>query len=60
MITNNDTKEQELKMLETKAFAKNVISSAAYKSLTIDAKIILLLMLRKMHGGKPEGGSYDN
>jgi hypothetical protein len=59
MNTNNETKEQKLKSLEVEPFAKHVISSAAYKSLSIDAKIILLLMLRKMHG-KPEGGSYDN
>jgi hypothetical protein len=53
-------KEQKLKLLEEGMYAKNVILSAAYKSLSLDAKIILLLMLRKMHGGKPEGGSYDN
>jgi hypothetical protein len=59
MITNNDTKEQELKLLETEAFAKHVIFSEAYKSLTIDAKIIYLLMLGRIHG-KAGGKSYDN
>jgi hypothetical protein len=53
-------KEQELKLLEAEPYADHVISSVAYKSLSLDAKIILLLMLRKMHGGKPGGGSCDN
>lgn len=59
MNTNNETKEQKLKSLEVEPFAKQAISSAAYKSLTIDAKIIYLLMLGKMNG-KSEGGPYDN
>jgi hypothetical protein len=54
------TKEQKLKLLEAEPYAVHVITSPAYKSLSIDAKIIYLLMLRKMHGGKPGGGLYDN
>jgi hypothetical protein len=49
MITNKDIKEQELKLLEAEMQKLNprLIASAAYRSLSDEAKLVPLMLHKK-------------
>lgn len=49
MITNNDMKQQELILLEAEMQKLNpkLIASSAYRSLSDEAKLVLLMLYKK-------------